>query len=108
MIGTGSSERDALVARIEELRHSAGYEAYTFARERVLDMLELEQERMRLEGGAPSAYWKEELAGFEYMFDASPLLVDKLRHHSYHVTGLRHYDYRSHKTNVERQQRRKL
>jgi hypothetical protein len=45
-----------------------------------------------------SAYWKEELAGFDYMFDASPLLIAKLREHTYHLTGLRSYEYREHHT----------
>jgi hypothetical protein len=48
-----------------------------------------------IDGERPSAYWREELAGFEYMLDASPLLIDKLRHHTFHVTGLKIYDYRS-------------
>ncbi len=44
----------------------------------------------------PSSYWQEELAGFEYLFDASPLIIKKLRHHAYHITGAREYDYRKH------------
>ena len=44
----------------------------------------------------PSDYWKEELAGFNYMLDASPLIIEKLRYHCYHLTGLRDYDYRGH------------
>ncbi|OAB60853.1 hypothetical protein AY599_21585 [Leptolyngbya valderiana BDU 20041] len=43
----------------------------------------------------PSAYWREELGGFDYILDASPLILEKLRHHSYHLTGLKVYDYRS-------------
>jgi hypothetical protein len=43
----------------------------------------------------PSAYWAEELENFEYMLDASPLIIDKLRHHSLHITGIRVYEYRS-------------
>jgi hypothetical protein len=46
-------------------------------------------------GARPSRYWVEELASLEYLFDASPLVVERLRHHSYLVTGLRAYDYRS-------------
>ena len=41
----------------------------------------------------PSDYWREELANFEYMLEASPLLISKLRHHCYHATGLKPYDY---------------
>ena len=36
---------------------------------------------------APSSYWQEELANFEYMLDASPLIIEKLRHHTHHITG---------------------
>ncbi len=50
---------------------------------------------MRRRSIAPSAYWEEELANFEYMLDASPLIIDKLRHHTHHITGLRVYDYRT-------------
>jgi hypothetical protein len=47
--------------------------------------------------GEPSAYWQEELANIEYLLDASPLVVEQLRRHSYHVTGVWPYNYRSHK-----------
>jgi hypothetical protein len=45
----------------------------------------------------PSRYWLEEIENFDYMLDASPLVVAKLRRHTYHLTGIRAYDYRSHK-----------
>ncbi len=45
---------------------------------------------------AASDYWQQELAGFAYMLDASPLIVDTIRHHSYHLTGLYEYFYRKH------------
>jgi hypothetical protein len=79
----------ALRERIEALAASAGYQAYRTARDAVLQM------QSAAAGARPSGYWLEELAGFEYMLDASPLLVDKLRHHTYHVTGLKSYDYRT-------------
>lgn len=44
---------------------------------------------------APSAYWTEELGTIDYMIDASPLIVRKLRHHAFHITGIRPYDYRT-------------
>jgi glycosyltransferase involved in cell wall biosynthesis len=44
---------------------------------------------------APSAYWREELETIDYMIDASPLILRKLRHHAFHITGIRPYDYRS-------------
>ena len=43
----------------------------------------------------PSAYWAEELENIDYLLDASPLIVRKLRHHAFHITGIRPYDYRS-------------
>ena len=43
----------------------------------------------------PSAYWSEELENIDYMIEASPLIVRKLRHHSFHLTGIRPYDYRT-------------
>jgi glycosyltransferase involved in cell wall biosynthesis len=46
-------------------------------------------------GTDPSAYWLEELATIDYMVEASPLIVRKLRHHAFHITGIRPYDYRS-------------
>jgi putative sugar O-methyltransferase len=42
----------------------------------------------------PSSYWAEELSNIDYMIEASPLLVRKLRHHAFQITGIRPYDYR--------------
>ena len=95
-----------LTTRLSELRETAAWQNYVYARERVIAMKELEAERL-VGSGAPSDYWAEELAGFEYLLDASPLIVDKLRHHSYHVTGLKVYDYRTHKDKYESQLRSK-
>jgi putative sugar O-methyltransferase len=55
-------------------------------------------EVQQLEAHAPSEYWKVELAGLDYMLDASPLIIRKLREHCYHLTGLLAYDYREHHT----------
>ena len=44
----------------------------------------------------PSPYWAEEVIGFDYIFDASPLIINKLRHHCYHLTGESPYTYRNH------------
>lgn len=81
-------------AKVDALRQSPEFANYLLARERILELLENDRAR---EGGPPepSLYWREELAGLEYMLDASPLVVERLRHHSYHLTGLRPYDYRS-------------
>ena len=89
---SASSTAAALDARIAGLRASPAFQNYLYVRERVLEM------RTRVEAAQdykPSAYWKEELENFEYMLDASPLIVDKLRAHSYHITGLHVHDYRS-------------
>jgi putative sugar O-methyltransferase len=89
---SASSTAAALDARVAGLRASPGFQNYLSVRERVLEM------RTRVEAAAdykPSAYWKEELENFEYMLDASPLIIDKLRAHSYHITGLHVHDYRS-------------
>jgi putative sugar O-methyltransferase len=59
-------------------------------------------EEVEGEESRPSDYWEEELAGFDYMLDASPLIIRKLRHHCYHITGLRVYDYRGHHTRQRR------
>ena len=85
-----------LEQRIAALRVGREFAAYERVRREVLRLLALDDADMPGDG-APSEYWREELAGFEYLFDASPLLIEKLRHHSYHVTGLKVYDYRSHK-----------
>lgn len=45
--------------------------------------------------GVPSRYWQEELENIDYLLDASPLILRKLRHHAVHLTNLRPYDYRT-------------
>ena len=75
----------------DDLRSTPDFQAYLRARDAVL--------RMKC-GGAPvdaarpSVYWTEELENIDYLIDASPLIVRKLRHHSFHITGIRPYDYR--------------
>jgi len=78
---------------IAKEKSSGQYQNYLYVRERVLDMLE---EMQQLDSSAPSEYWQAELAGLDYMLDASPLIIRKLREHCYHLTGLRAYDYREH------------
>src|SRR5215208_7290361 len=89
---SATSTAAALDARIAGLRTSPGFENYLYVRERVLEM------RTQVDAAPdykPSAYWKEELENFEYMLDASPLIIDKLRQHTFHVTGVRIHEYRS-------------
>jgi hypothetical protein len=78
-------------SRVEALANTASYRAWLAVRDEVLRLKAAEAG----DGGEPSAYWQEELANFEYMLDASPLVVDRLRQHTFHVTGVRVYDYRS-------------
>jgi len=71
---------------------SGAYASYLAARDAIFRMLENDTANAH----QPSEYWKEEIEGFGYLFDASPLIVNTLRHHSYHITGLSFYDYKSH------------
>ncbi len=91
-----SEYADVVRDRVDKLRGSAAFRNYEQVRDHVLQMKDLDA---RHSGTAlePSDYWREELENFEYMLDAHPLIIDKLRHHSHHVTGLRVYDYRSNK-----------
>jgi putative sugar O-methyltransferase len=87
-----ASPARALEERIAALGAAPGFRNYLYVRDRVLEM------RAQVDAAPdykPSAYWKEELANFEYMLDASPLIIDKLRAHSFHITGLHVHDYRS-------------
>jgi len=70
----------------------AAYAAYRRVREEVLRM----KGARDVEGreAAPSRYWADELEHIDYLIDASPLVIRKLRHHACHVTGVRPYDYR--------------
>ena len=82
----------ALQERLARLRASDAFKNYEYARERVLEM------RARIAASPehkPSAYWEEELSTFEYMLDASPLVIEKMRHHTHWITGIRAYEYRS-------------
>ena len=82
--------RDDLRSALDAARCSDAFRNYLHMRERVLDMLDRDQRHQ------PSPYWQDELAGFDYMLDASPLVIRKLREHCHHITGLRAYEYRPH------------
>jgi hypothetical protein len=66
------------------------YETYLTVRDAVLRM----KRHDPVGSAAPSAYWTEDLSNVDYMLEASPLIVGKLRHHSLHITGIHPYDYR--------------
>ncbi len=89
---------DRLLNLIEEARQSEAFCNYLQVRDRVFDMIEEEQTYV----DRPSDYWQQELAGFEYMLDASPLIVQKLREHCYLLTGLYAFDYRGHHSHGSR------
>lgn len=89
-----STALQAFEARLQAMREGAAFRNYETVRRQVLGM------RARIAAAPdyrPSAYWTEELSNFEYMLDASPFIIEKLRHHTFHITGLRVYDYRTHR-----------
>src|SRR5438270_3743554 len=57
---------------------------------------------------APSEYWSDALGSIEYMLDASPLVVEKLRHHTDNVTGIVARSYRAHRDRDRVRHRLKL
>jgi len=71
---------------------AAAFEAYLEVREQVR---RIKAAHAATGTAVPSAYWTEELEGIDYLADASPLIVRKLRHHAFHITGIRPYDYRA-------------
>jgi hypothetical protein len=91
---------------LDALRDSAGFRNYQTVKDRVLRM----NDAARASGREREAsqYWEEELLNFEYMLDASPLVIDRLRHHCHHITGLRVYDYRSNRHEFQRKMAAKL
>ncbi|OAI14914.1 MULTISPECIES: putative sugar O-methyltransferase [Methylomonas] len=89
---------------VESAKQEFGYQNYLLVRECVLQMLA----ESSGEAALPSHYWEEELAGFDYLLDASPLIIRKLREHSYHITGLKSYEYRHHHAHKAEPYRQKL
>ncbi len=81
-----------LVQRIEAYKKNDVFQYYLLARDRVLEMIEESQG----DNDSTSSYWLDELKGFDYMLDASPLVIQKLREHCFHLTGIRSYEYRKH------------
>lgn len=103
---TSGSLEQAVQARVEQAAASRGYQAYSEVRRQVFAMRDRE-DRAAGTTAEPSAYWREELDGFDYMLDAPPMVVAKLRHHCYHLTGLRPYDYRTLKDKAQRKVERR-
>ena len=90
--------------KIEKAKESYPYRIYLDTRETILAMLDEFQDNKII----VSKYWREELAGFEYLFDSSPLIIQKLREHSYHITGQYSYTYRRHHAHRSSPFRRKF
>jgi hypothetical protein len=103
---TERAPANTLEARLQRLRKSSSFKNYKRVRSRVMQMLLERGAGGRI--GAPSAYAAEQLARIEYMFDASPLIVAKLREHCHHVTGVGVNDYRPNDPEAKREVRRKL
>lgn len=85
-----------LADTLDRLREGPAYRNYLRAREAVLQMLTEVEALSGSQTAEPSNYWREELGGFDYMLDASPLIVEKLREHCHHITGDASYRYRQH------------
>src|SRR5262245_16659956 len=83
------------------------YRRYLEVRDKVVRIKEREA-ALRNGSAAPSRYWAEELEQFDYMLDASPRIIKKLRQHTVHITGLRTYDYRSGQAAAHRQLEKRL
>lgn len=77
---------------VKEAGEDAAFQHYLHVRPHILAMMAANPQT----SGSASAYWEEEMAGFDYMLDASPLLIRKIREHCYHITGIRSYEYRTH------------
>ena len=90
---------------LAELRAEPAYQNYLTVREHVLRMKSIPGAD---DVSAPSGYWSEELENIDYLLDASPLVIRRLRHHCHHVTGIRVYDYRSGKESFRRRIEEKL
>lgn len=61
----------------------------------------LEQDRESV-----SQYWQKEILAFDYLFDASPLVLANIRHHCFHITGEHQYSYRIGSINFENLKKR--
>ena len=77
---------------MDDPHNTPEFHAYLRARDAVLRMKTASAPEA---GINPSAYWSEELEHIDYLIEASPLIVRKLRQHAFHITGVRAYDYRN-------------
>ena len=61
---------------------------YLRIRDHLLELSLFETERSR--------YWEEETSSLDYLVEASPILISKLRDHTHWLTGIRSYEYKNH------------
>src|SRR5687768_13590050 len=80
---------------MDDLRRTPAFEAYLRARDAVIRIKQHDEGRPSPPEAHPSGYWTEELGNIDYMIEASPLVIHKLRRHAFHITGINPYDYRS-------------
>ena len=80
------------IAVSDEARRT--FDLYAEVREAVLEIVDSDRGTPSTESDTPSAYWTEELGNIDYMVEATPIILAKLRHHAFHITGLRPHDYR--------------
>ncbi|MEQ1896009.1 MAG: putative sugar O-methyltransferase [Vicinamibacterales bacterium] len=90
--GLDTTTANGAVVVSDEAHRAFG--VYAEVRDAVLAVLDADQRAGANGTGRPSAYWTEELGNIDYMTDATPIILAKLRHHAFHITGLRPYDYR--------------
>ena len=100
--GQSAAAHATLERRLASLRTSPAWRAYDRVRRQVIMQQTLGRNR-RSTGHAPSDYWSAELSHLEYMLDASPLVIEKLRHHTHNLTGLHIHQYRQ---SLNKQRRR--
>jgi hypothetical protein len=97
-IGSGRGEQRGKPSPVEATARAAGprdaFKEYKRVRDAVVRIRAAEQAQAG-DASTPSAYWFEELGNIDYLIEASPLIIAKLRHHAFHITGLRPYDYRT-------------
>lgn len=99
-IRTSSARR--LAERIAQARESRPFGAYLDARDHVLAMLD------NAPAERPSGYRSDALAAVEYLLDPSPLVVERLRRHCCHLTGVWPGQYGSNRDRSRAQHQAKL
>jgi hypothetical protein len=96
---------DSFASLLQTATSGHAFQTYLHVRPLIMSMLDRSLSDPHHD---PSEYWRQELAGFDYLLDASPLIIDKLREHCYHITGLRSYEYRLHHAHAARRFEAKL